>query len=99
MKLILTYLLALITSIQGIGQEKEYYTDSRERTHLIGPFSISDLQQDTNDQEWFTKNYSDFDLTGQDTKWGQELNDIKVDILMGTWCGDSKKWVPQFIKL
>ena len=38
-------------------------------------------------------------MTGQDTEWDQELGDIEVDIFMGTWCGDSKKWVPQFIKL
>ena len=28
-----------------------------------------------------------------------KLKNTTVDIYLGTWCGDSKKWVPQFIKL
>ena len=30
--------------------------------------------------------------------WSKELNDIEVDIYMGTWCWDSKIWVPRFVK-
>ena len=32
-------------------------------------------------------------------KWAKNLKNIQVDIYLGTWCGDSKYWVPKFIKL
>ncbi|MFA5971770.1 MAG: thioredoxin family protein [Lentimicrobiaceae bacterium] len=28
-----------------------------------------------------------------------KLNGIKVTLVMGTWCGDSKEWVPRFYKI
>ena len=28
-----------------------------------------------------------------------KLNDIKVTLVMATWCGDSKEWVPRFYKI
>ncbi len=99
MKIVLTYLIVLVTSLLAICQTPEHYIDSRDNTHLIGPFAISELEQDTNYQEWFSKFYDEFVLENSVDDWKDKLNDIEVDIFMGTWCGDSKKWVPQFIKL
>jgi thiol-disulfide isomerase/thioredoxin len=28
-----------------------------------------------------------------------KLNDIEVTVVMATWCGDSKEWVPRFYKI
>jgi len=28
-----------------------------------------------------------------------KLNGIKITLIMGTWCGDSKEWVPRFYKI
>lgn len=27
------------------------------------------------------------------------LNDVKITVVMATWCGDSKEWVPRFYKI
>jgi hypothetical protein len=29
----------------------------------------------------------------------KELGDIQLTIVMGTWCGDSRNWVPRFFKI
>ena len=50
--------------------------------------------------DWFNKNYREYNL---DTNvLGQIPDDLAFDsvtIFMGTWCGDSKREVPRFIKL
>jgi hypothetical protein len=28
-----------------------------------------------------------------------KLKDIKITVVMATWCGDSKEWVPRFYKI
>lgn len=30
---------------------------------------------------------------------GGRLNDVKITVVMATWCGDSKEWVPRFYKI
>jgi thiol-disulfide isomerase/thioredoxin len=30
---------------------------------------------------------------------GEKLKDIKITVVMATWCGDSKDWVPRFYKI
>ena len=32
-------------------------------------------------------------------KLAGKLNDIDVTVVMATWCGDSKEWVPRFYKI
>jgi thiol-disulfide isomerase/thioredoxin len=29
----------------------------------------------------------------------QKLNGVKITVVMATWCGDSKEWVPRFYKI
>ncbi|MCP9751833.1 thioredoxin family protein [Ferruginibacter sp. HRS2-29] len=50
---------------------------------------------------WFKKNYDDYTpnaATVQAIK-KESLKDISVKIFFGTWCGDSKREVPRFMKL
>ncbi|MEP1893268.1 MAG: hypothetical protein ABJJ14_16410, partial [Cyclobacteriaceae bacterium] len=60
--------------------------------------TLADLQ-DTTYAEWYNKNYEAFALTEKNSKWAKQLKSSQVDIYMGTWCGDSREWVPQFVKL
>jgi hypothetical protein len=30
---------------------------------------------------------------------GSMLNDVSITVVMATWCGDSKEWVPRFYKI
>jgi tetratricopeptide (TPR) repeat protein len=74
------------------------YVNDRDQTHLCGPISIEDLQTDSL-KVWYDKNYDALSLSKKPNKWKKNLKKTTVDIYLGTWCGDSKKYVPQFIKL
>lgn len=82
-----------------IGQDVQRYENSRDESHICGAFQIEELEKDTVFQKWYNKNYLDFKVSDKKPKWTKNLKNTEVDIYLGTWCGDSKKWVPKFIKL
>ena len=95
------FLLTLVT-IQAnliIAQDARYYTNSKGQEHLAGDFPAEILTQDSIFQSWYSKGYQDFTLSTNDNSWKKQLKDSQVTIYLGTWCGDSKYWVPRFVKL
>ena len=91
-------LLLLCTVTFCFAQEKTTYINQRGELHLCGPFDINELEEDSLYASWYNKRYDEFKLDDTTYSWSSELNDVEVDIYMGTWCGDSKKWVPSFLK-
>jgi tetratricopeptide (TPR) repeat protein len=81
------------------AQEVTSYQNERGERHLAGKFTIEYLQQDSVFQKWFNKNYAEFKVDKGDIKWKKSLKNTQIDIYLGTWCGDSQKWVPSFLKL
>lgn len=74
------------------------YLDKNGQPQLWGKIELADLQVAPY-QEWLQDNYEAFQ-----PKLGEEfplsnLKNTEVTIYLGTWCGDSKRWVPRFIKL
>jgi len=74
------------------------YVNDKDQTHLFGPISAQDLQIDSL-KVWYQKNYDAIALSSKKNKWKKNLKNTTVHIYLGTWCGDSKRYVPQFIKL
>ena len=91
-------LLFLYTVTFCFAQEKTTYTNERGGTHLCGPFDINELEKNPLHSSWYTQYYDALKITMKNYSWSKELNDIEVDIYMGTWCWDSKIWVPRFVK-
>ncbi len=91
-------IIGLIGScITGFGQK--YYVDEKgENIHLWGVFSPEKLLT-KNYQEWYNVSVDNYDFDLQPFDQVKGLEDLKVQIFLGTWCGDSKNWVPKFIEL
>ena len=66
---------------------------------LVGKCSRSALEKQPFN-EWFYKEYSDYkmDSLALDSLKDQ-WKDIKIVLIMGSWCGDSKREVPRFFKM
>ncbi|MEL7119510.1 MAG: tetratricopeptide repeat protein [Bacteroidota bacterium] len=95
----LSIFFVLFCSLSLSAQEAKYYETEEGNKHLCGPFSISDLSKDSLFAKWYTESYNEFELSRKNNDWISELKETQVDIYMGTWCGDSKEWVPKFVKL
>lgn len=75
------------------------YLNEEEEKHLCGPFDLSVLTTDTTYANWYQESIDEFEIDLDEADWQEKLQDMKVDIYLGTWCGDSKNWVPKFVKL
>jgi len=97
MKTKITFFLAILfLSFSAYGQAS--YLDKNEQEHLWGTFKLADLQTAPY-QEWFQENYDAFQPALGEEFPLKNLKNTEVTIFLGTWCGDSKYWVPRFIKL
>jgi thiol-disulfide isomerase/thioredoxin len=93
MLLILT--LSTTVSAQKINQE---ILIENQQPYMIGRIDIAGLTSNTY-QNWYTSNHKGYNVnTNAILSIKNELNQHKILLFMGTWCGDSKREVPRFIK-
>lgn len=94
------YFFLSIISYSGLSQNNtdNTYVDNQGNTHLKGAFLLERLEQDTLFKDWFKSSYESFESDDLNPLWKDNLKDVQVEIYLGTWCGDSKNWVPKFVK-
>tara|TARA_B100001109_G_scaffold255548_1_gene259176 strand:- start:3791 stop:4717 length:927 start_codon:yes stop_codon:yes gene_type:complete len=98
----LLYALVLVIAFNSNSYSQEnstFYTDKDGEKHLCGPFELNLLLNDTTFSNWYKESLEDYDIQVENTPWKKALEETEVDIYLGTWCGDSKNWVPKFVKL
>lgn len=91
------YLITAIAVCLCIALSAQQQTTDRI---LYGAFTADSLQQQPY-SKWFTKNYNEYTTNQQIKKQltALSLKGINIEIFMGTWCGDSKREVPRFLKI
>lgn len=100
MKKLLTLTITAIITISTLNaQEIQFYNTEEGDKHIWGEFPIDYLKEDTTYSTWYNESYEAFTLEKTDYDWIKNLEDDSVEIYLGTWCGDSQEWVPQFLKL
>lgn len=95
-KLFLPFVCLLITSSSIIGQQ--FYIDQDTNKHLLDKIQIEHLQEAPY-QEWFDLEKQDISLDGIPISDFSNLKDVTVKVFMATWCGDTKRHLPEFIKV
>lgn len=66
---------------------------------LVGKITKSDLQQAPY-SAWFEPMYNSYKPSEKSLETiKNNINDYKIKVFMGTWCGDSKREVPKLYKL
>lgn len=90
-----SFILSSISS-QEINQE---ITIENEQPFLVGRINIEGLTSNSY-QGWYENNYQNYEVEDETLKSiEKELSQHKILLFMGTWCGDSKREVPRFIKI
>lgn len=80
-------------------QLNQRYTTSKGKEHLIGKCNRNALLQAPY-KEWFDLNYGAYEVDKAILKkCKRKFKNVQVEIFMATWCGDSKRGVPQFYKV
>jgi len=91
-------MLLLVTGL-SLAQVKVVVDDKKGVPMLIGSCT-REAFLDTSYATWFNEGYDSYvtDSTASQ-KLPSLLSDVQIEIVMGTWCGDSKEHVPHFFKL
>lgn len=92
MKRVLYTLLIVLLPYLSNGQAHE--------PKLLGVIKSADLEKDPY-AEWYTKNYTEYvpNAAAIEKLKKQKPSQYKIKIMLGTWCGDSKREVPRMTKL
>ncbi|WP_436515475.1 hypothetical protein [Ekhidna sp. To15] len=95
MKTLSLVLLLLTTSSLFSQPINRSFEGANGRVTLLGEVSLKRLSEAPFD-EWYKKNYDEYQIDMR------EMDLSKADsitLFMGTWCGDSKREVPRFVKI
>ncbi len=79
------------------------YKDQKGNVNITGDFTIEDLQERPSFSDWYTTEYNNYvvdDVFKANKKEFKKLFKNKsIEIFMGTWCPDSRREVPRFMKI
>ena len=73
---------------------------AEQSTWLLGYFNVDQLKREPH-SEWFIKEYNDYKFDAEAVKKLLDIpaNGIEIKIVLGTWCPDSRKQVPRFMRI
>ncbi|AZJ34057.1 thioredoxin family protein [Tenacibaculum singaporense] len=95
----IVYLFVALLIISCASTPKNLATKN-ENGNLVGIATKKDFQQEPYGSEWFNDFYSYYETDKVTVeKLKPYLKDIKIKGFMGTWCGDSKREIPNFYKI
>jgi len=100
MKLSIFIILLFIISTAFAQQKHKLTVDKKTgKPMLIGEVNRQAFQ-DSSFASWFNTQYKFYKPDAQIEKdLAPELEDKKIEIVMGTWCSDSRREVPRFLKI
>ena len=102
MKKFIIFFTIIFFSCDNMKKNKQMDIDPNELEYvdLIGEFSRKDLSNILY-SSWFDKNYESYTVDEESANKIKEYitRDLKIKVIMGTWCSDSRKNVPSFFKL
>jgi thiol-disulfide isomerase/thioredoxin len=95
------FLLLMIISTVIYAQEKnKFVTDEKSGKPMLIGLCDRTAFADSNFSWWFNSEYDNYTPDSAEVlKLSKVINDVKITIVMGTWCSDSKREVPRFFKI
>jgi len=66
-----------------------------DSTMLLGKVSVEYIKDQDAHKSWFEKEYNEYQVKDIDL----ETKGISIQIFFGSWCGDSRRELPRFIKV
>lgn len=84
---------------QSSSQENHFNFIIKENI-LVGKIPITYLLESDSSFIWFKENINKYKVKDSlALKIKPIISDIKMEVYLGTWCGDTKRMLPKFIKI
>jgi len=97
--LLITWLLLILNISNIYSQNKIIFDEAANQNILFGncnfeAFNINPFN------EWYDEEYFTYEVNKSQFDFKESLiSDVSIIIVLGSWCGDSKREVPRFIKI
>lgn len=79
--------------------KNQVITRANGQKDLLGLCDRTALQKEPF-EEWMEANYTNYQPDQELlAKWEPDWEGLRIDVFMGTWCGDSRREVPRFYKI
>lgn len=95
MKFSITSVFILILCSSSFAQQM--YLQEDGESQFWGRITKEDLRKDSFDI-WYQESLESYEAIASPEPY-KDLADVQVKLFLGTWCGDSKNWVPKFLQL
>ena len=99
MKSIVVMLLFMWASFTYAQEFNQEITLENDKTFLLGKINLDGLESKSY-STWFKANYDSYTVDETLVQlFKTPLKDHYIKLFLGTWCGDSKREVPRFLKI
>ncbi len=99
MKHILIYTMLLCTSVVFCQEFNKEITQEDGRKFLVGQINLEGLKGQTY-ASWFEQGFQAYQVDqGMVDLFRKKLSKYDIKLFLGTWCGDSKRETPRFLKI
>ncbi len=93
-------LIILLISTSVFSQEYVIVKDAKTNKEMLIGVTTKKAYLDSNFANWFNSEYKNYDVdTILINEFKSKINDKRIIIVLGTWCSDSKREMPRFIKI
>lgn len=98
----LFFILFVLALSASFAQEKsKMVTDEKTKRNMFVGTGDKSVFKDTSFSTWYGAEYDMYELDKKELEKisADKLKDVKITIVLGTWCGDTKREIPRFIKV
>lgn len=91
----------ILTGFMSSEFATDYKMKLQNNKLILGDFKLKELKA-SNNKKWFDAGYKNYSLKPEvieKIKSKVKKNDFRISVYMGTWCQDSQREFPGFIKL
>ena len=94
-------ILSILFCTSILAQEYNTVTiDEKTKKPMLIGYTTLEAFKDTSFSWWWNSAYNMYEVDSMVTEELKEnINDVKIKIVMGTWCEDSRREVPHFYKI
>lgn len=91
----------ILFSVSSFAQEFNHFKiDTVKNKKMLIGYCTRDAFNDSAFADWFNESYSNYQPDSEIlNQLNDYLNNLKIKIVLGTWCGDSREFVPAFLKI
>ncbi|MFQ6604163.1 MAG: TlpA family protein disulfide reductase [Fidelibacterota bacterium] len=89
----------LLFIVLAMGQDQDSSASVMDEEKILGMCTISDITSGYHGK-WYNKEFAEYEVDTFALRPVQEiLGEIQIVLVFGTWCSDSRREVPRFLKI